>query len=128
MKKLFDFCSRVQVPFALSIYFYAALSSSAGASSSLFGPTILHIIGNILLSLSLLIGFRDYINVKFVALISVVLATLVETLQILNPNRTPDIQDFIANYLGLIIGFGLYYLGIKNIFLSLLEDKKNKLN
>ena len=95
---------------ALPIYFNAAFGTGSDAGGIQIDPLILHLVGNILLALSINLALFKWTSLKIRIIISCCIAALAEFGQLLVPTRHFDWLDLLANALGLVVGFLLFIM------------------
>ena len=89
---------------ALPIYLYFALKPSSDSGGLFIPPEVLHVLGNLLLTLSSRMALRDKLSMAKMIIGLIILSTCVEGLQHFSPGRVFDFYDILANFLGIIIG------------------------
>lgn len=95
---------------ALVIYFYASIFRGGGQGTSILIPIILHVGGNVLITLSFFVAFGRKIEIRSALMALIICALVAEIGQAFNPVRTFDISDIVANVSGVIIGLFLVFI------------------
>ena len=97
----------LQLPLAILIYCYFALSSAPVDLTLEYNDKLMHFVGNVLLFGSFWLAFMPRVNSLLLLVALVPFVGLIEWIQGFNPARTLDFIDFIANVCGLVCGWVL---------------------
>jgi VanZ family protein len=108
--KTFTWFRRAQFALALLIYTSLLLLPSSQVSQHAISDFVLHAIGNIALVLSTWLASAGRFKGIGPLLFVIPFSVFTELAQGLTDNRTPQLIDIGANFLGAFIGFGLCFI------------------